>query len=155
VNSIKIIYAMRLSASVLLTIVERVTDGKRDAVLFATPCVYMLLPKNINNYEQTLLFPDDGDLSRDGIEITVEVEEELLNRTKILCADIGITVEQLVSAFIRFCVNADNQIALKEFFSHFNIMTALSEVKDELKCLQSEIAETKKHFRLNKQKEVK
>ena len=114
-NAIRIIHAVPLSESILLLVVEIPTNGNSDAILLAALYEDALLPGFIANLEQTLPLPIDIQSGEDSIDVTFEIEKGLYGRTKRWCAEVGISVEQLALAFIRFCACADNHIVLKEW----------------------------------------
>jgi len=50
-------------------------------------------------------------------KVVFEIDKRLFDKTERWCAEIGVSFEQLVLAFIRFCACKDNQEALKEWFN--------------------------------------
>ena len=116
-NTIKITHTVRLFEATFLLIIKNPENGKNDAVILATSCEDAFLPDYIESLEQMLLWPDDIQPGEGGVEVTIEIEMELFDRTERWCAEVGISVEQLALAFIRFCACADNHAALKEWFS--------------------------------------
>ena len=119
-TAVRVTHAVPLSVSILLIVIKSTVDGKSDAILLVVTCEDATQPGYIESLEETLLWPDDIQSGEDGVEVTIEIEEELLDRTKRWCAEVNISVEQLVLAFIRFCASPDNHYALKEWFSNRN-----------------------------------
>jgi len=150
-SAIEIIYSVQLSTSILLVVIENLSKRKRDVVLLTMPSVGTLQPGYIESLKQTILWPDDINLGEDSVDLTIEIEEELFDKTKRWCADLGISVEQLALAFVRFCACTDNQMALKEFFWLSRMMAELSEVTTELRNVQAELLKIKQRYGLDKQ----
>lgn len=48
------------------------------------------------------------------VTVSFEIEEELYNEAAKVCAELGFTVEQVCTEFLRFCTNPDNLPKLKE-----------------------------------------
>ena len=47
------------------------------------------------------------------VDVTIEIEESLLRDVQSLCLELGITVEQLIVAFIHFCACPENYEAVR------------------------------------------
>jgi len=150
-SAIEIKYSVQLSTSILLVVIENLSKRKRDIVLLIMPYVDTLQPGYIESLKQTIPWPDDVNLGEGSVDLTIEIEEELFDKTKRWCADLGISVEQLALAFVRFCACTDNQMALKEFFSLSRMVTELNEVTAELRNAQAELLKIKKHYGLDNQ----
>jgi len=150
-SAIEIISSVQLSASILLVVIESSSERKREVVLLAIQCVDALQPGCIESLKQTILRPDDINLGEGSVELAIEIEKELFDKTKRWCADLGISIEQLALAFVRFCACTDNQMALKEFFCLSRMMAELSEVTAELRNVQAELFKIKQHYGLDKQ----
>jgi len=101
--------------------------------------------------EQTLLWLDDIQSGEDSAEVTIEIEDELFDRTERWCAEVGISIEQIALAFIRFCACADNHAALKEWFSLRSILAELESTVEELHRVRAELLEIKQRFGIDKQ----
>jgi len=149
-SAIEVIYSVQLSASILLAVIEDPLRKKRDVALLAVPYIDALQPGYIESLKHTILWPDDANHGEDLVDLTIEIEEELLEQTKRWCVDLGISVEQLALAFVRFCACNDNQTALKKFFWLSKITAELNEVTDELRSLQAELLKIKQHYGLDK-----
>lgn len=48
------------------------------------------------------------------VTVSFEIEEELYNEAAKVCAELGFTVEQVCTEFLRFCANPNNLPKLKE-----------------------------------------
>jgi len=114
-------------------------------------CEDATLPEYIESLEKTLLWPDDIMSAEDNAEVTIKIEEELLERTEKWCAEVGLSVEQLALAFIRFCTCADNHAALKEWLSFKSMLAELESTVEELHRVKAELREIKQRFGINKQ----
>jgi len=132
-------------------VIENQTNGKSDAFLLAMPCEDALLLGYIESLEKTLSWPDDIQSGEGSEDVTFEIDEALFDRTKIWCTDVGISIEQLALAFIRFCACTDNHMALKEWFSPSRILAELNSTLDELQSVRAELLEIKRRFGLDKQ----
>ena len=117
---IKITHAIQLSKSILFLLINNQENGESDAILMTTSCKDVLLPKNINSLEQTLLWPDDIQSGDNCEYIIFEIDNELLDNTESWCTEVHITFEKLIYAFIRFCASENNHAALKEWFDTEN-----------------------------------
>jgi len=124
-------------------VIEDTSKSKRDIVLLTVHFINAVHPEYIKNLERSLLWPDDIQSSEKCAEITFEIEKNLLDETNTFCVELGITIEQLILAFIRFSALKDNYPALKEFFNHYKIKVELNEIKEDLQRLWAEILETK------------
>jgi len=102
-------------------------------------------------WEKTLSFPCDIQSSEKCEDVIFEIELGLFDRATKWCIQAGISFEQLVLAFIRFCACVDNQAAIKEWFSPSNILADLISTIDELECVRAELIEIKQRFGLDKQ----
>ena len=143
-NTISIIHSLQLSRSTLLVVIEDAANGKRDAVLITISYFDVIQPEYIKKLEQSILWPDNIQSNKNCVEISFEIEENLLDEVNSFCANLGIQTEQLILAFIRFCTSKDNYPALKEFIEINSIMIELDEIKNDMQLLQAEILETKK-----------
>jgi len=150
-NAINIIQIRPVSGSVFLLVVECPTSKKRDAILLTSLFEDMPQSKHVENLEQIISMPDDIQSSEDIVEMTIEIEVRLFDRLNRKCVEWGISVEQLVLAFIRFCSHADNYAVLKEWFSPGNILTELISTSNELECVRAELLEIKQRFGIDKQ----
>jgi len=150
-GAIRITYAVPLSGSILLIIIKSQAKGKNDACLLATSCEDALLPGYIESLEQTLLWPDDIQPGEDDVEVTIEIEDGLFDKTERWCAEVGISVEQLALAFIRFCACTDNHAVLKEWFSPSRLLVELESTVEELQHVRAELLEIKQRFGIDKQ----
>ena len=150
-RTVKITRAVPFPGSILLVVIENQTNGKSDAILLVTPCEDVLLSGYIESLEQTLSLPDDIQTGEDSEDVTFEIEEGLFNRTNRWCAEVGISIEQLALAFIRFCACTDNHMALKEWFSPGRILAELKSTLDELQSVRAELLEIKRRFGIDKQ----
>jgi len=134
-------------------VIEDTTDGKRDAILLSASFINVMHPEFIRNLEQSLLWPEDIQSSEKSVEITLEIEEGLLIETNRTCAELGVSSEQLLLAFIRFCTSIDNYPALKEFLNYCKMKGELEEIKEDLQKLQEDILEIKQGFKEDCQNE--
>ena len=50
------------------------------------------------------------------VEVSIEIEEAVLVAVQDICARVGITVEELIVSFIRFCADSRNHAFIKEWF---------------------------------------
>ena len=139
-SEIRITHAVSLSGSILLVIVNSAVDGKSDAILLVASCEDVLLQDYISKFEQTLL-SDDIQSSEHLVDVTFEVEEGLYDRAKNWCAEVGISIEQLALAFMRFCACTDNHAVLKEWFSPGRMLAELNATIDELHSVREELLE--------------
>ena len=130
-------------------------DAKMVAIVLnkapSTPFKDAVLPELIKSLEQTLSLPDEIQSGEDSEDLAFEIEDGLFDRTQRWCADVGISVEQLVLAFIRFCACSDNLMALKDWFSPSGIAAELCLTIDELQRVRAELLEIKQRFGLDKQ----
>jgi len=140
-----------LFGDIYLVVVENSEIEKRDVMLLVLPTKDALTPECIENMEKTLLFPCCLPSSDRFEDIIIEVESGLFEKVTKWCAQLGVSLEQLVLAFIRFCGCTDNHTALKEWFSPINILTELASTIDELECVRAELIEIKQRFGLDKQ----
>jgi len=101
-NTIKITHAVPLPGSILLVVIENQTNSKSDAILLTMPCEDALLSGYIESLEKTLSWPDDIQSGEDSEDVTFRIDEELYDRVRKWCAEVGISIEQLALAFIRF-----------------------------------------------------
>ena len=101
-KTIKITHAVPLPGPILLVVIKNQTNGKSDAILLATPCEDALLSGYIESLEQTLSLPDDIQSGEDSEGVTFKIDEELYDRVRKWCDEVGISIEQLALAFIRF-----------------------------------------------------
>jgi len=150
-SKVIIIHTVPLFGSILLVVVENKSNGKRDAILLAAPCENTLLPEHIESLEQSMLFPGDIKSDHKNENITFEIYKRLFDKTELWCAEAGISFEQLLLAFIRFCVCPDNHTALKEWFSPKNLAAELCSTIDELLRVKAELLEVKQRFGIDKQ----
>jgi len=56
------------------------------------------------------------------VDISIDIDEYLLREVQKVCSGYGITVEQLIVAFIHFCACPDNYEAVKVYFSQCDTM---------------------------------
>ena len=150
-SAFEVVYSIQVSGSILLVVIESSSKSKRDVILLATPCADALQPSYIERLKQTMVWPDDIEVGENSIDLTIEIEEDLFDRTKRWCSDLGISVKQLVLAFLRFCACMDNRVALKDFFSLSRLMVELTEVTAELRSVQAVLFEIKQHYGVDKQ----
>jgi len=104
----------------------------KDVMLVNLPIEVALMSEYMGNLEQTLSFSDDTQSSENSEDITIEVEFELFDRITKWCTQIGISLEQLIIAFLRFCVCADNHTALREWFNANRMLDELDLTAAEL-----------------------
>jgi len=150
-SEVKIINIVPLFGSALLTVVESMESGKKDVILVNLPTETVLTSKYIEKLEQMLSFPGDIQSSEKSEDVTVEVESELYDKITKWCTQLGISLEQLVIAFIRFCTSADNQTTLKEWLSPIRILDELDLTAAELERVRAELLEIKQCFGIDKQ----
>jgi len=105
----------------------------KDVVLVNLPVENALTSEYIENLEQTLPFTNDIKSSDKSEDVTIEVESELYDKIKKWCTQLGISLEQLAIAFIRFCVCVDNHTILREWFNSNRILDELDLTAAELK----------------------
>ena len=55
---------------------------------------------------------EKNEMNENSVDITIEIEERLFRDTQKWCTEHGITAEQLIIAFISFCVCPENYDAL-------------------------------------------
>jgi len=151
VSEIKIKHAVKLSGAMLFVVVESAANGKSDAILLVMPSEDALIPSYIESLEETLSLPVDIQSGKDKAEITFEIDAKLFDRTSEWCTEVGISIEQLALAFIRFCACTDNHTALKKWFSPSRIVAELNSAIEELHCVQAELLEIKQRFGIDKQ----
>lgn len=48
------------------------------------------------------------------VEITIEVDSELLEKATQLCTELGTTIEEVTVAFLKFCADPQNLPRVKE-----------------------------------------
>jgi len=125
-------------------VIEDTTDGKRDVVLLSVFFINAVHPEYMKNIEQSLLWPEDIQSSEKSVEIAFEIEESLLDEINEYCVEQGITIEQLILAFVRFSTLKDNYPALKEFIDYCKIKAELDDIKEDLQKLREEIIDNKK-----------
>jgi len=145
-NKIKVTRAVPLSEAILLLVVENQANGKMDAIILVTSSECAMQPGYIERLEQTISLPDDIQSSQYSEAVSFEIDKNLYDRTEKWCSEEGISFEQLVLAFIRFCACANNHTALKEWFSPKRIAAELCSTIAELLCVQAELLEIKTRF---------
>ena len=107
-------YVVPLYKSILLVIMEHLSLKKRDAVLLIDHNGD-ILPGKSTDYKGTIPWPDDSRLDEPHVEVTVEIDAELCQSVQKRCSELGISVEQLIIAFIRFCACPENRDAIYEW----------------------------------------
>ncbi|MCL2426481.1 MAG: hypothetical protein FWD05_09110 [Oscillospiraceae bacterium] len=132
-SAVKIINNVPLFGSTLLLVVESLETRMKDVVLVNLPVENALTSEYIENLEQTLPFTNDIKSSDKSEDVTIEVESELYDKIKKWCTQLGISLEQLAIAFIRFCVCVDNHTILREWFNSNRILDELDLTAAELK----------------------
>jgi len=58
-----------------------------------------------------------NELNENSVDITIETEERLFRDTQKWCTERGITFEQLIIAFVRFCACPENYEVVREWFA--------------------------------------
>ena len=113
-SSTNITYVVPLYKSILLVIIEHLSLKKRDAVLLVDQSGDILLGKSTDN-KGTIPWPDDSQSDEPLVEVTVEIDVELCQSVQKRCSELGISIEQLISAFTRFCACPENRDAIYEW----------------------------------------
>jgi hypothetical protein len=106
---------------------------------------------NIKCLSKNVLWSDDIKSDQGCEDVTFEIDSKLFDRTERWCAEVGISIEQLALAFIRFCACKDNQAVLKEWFNPNRIVAELISTYDELLRVNEELLEIKQRFGIDKQ----
>ena len=152
-SAIRITHAVPLSESILLAIIEHMTNRNRDVIILAVLCEDILQTGNIKSIEKKILWPNDIQPDQCSEMVVFEIDKRLFDKTERWCTEVGVSVEQLVLAFIRFCACKDNQAALKEWFNPNRIVAELISTYDELLRVNEELLEIKQRFGIDKQEE--
>ena len=76
--------------------------GADQTMYFSGPflCTFYLTNTEIGQYKYNC--------SADAVDVSVEIDDQLLHTTELWCVEQHITVNQLLLAFIRFCGNQSN-----------------------------------------------
>jgi antitoxin component of RelBE/YafQ-DinJ toxin-antitoxin module len=49
------------------------------------------------------------------VDITIEIEEGLLNDVQKICSELGTTIEQLIIDFLHFCARPENYETVRKW----------------------------------------
>lgn len=149
---IKAIITIPLYKSISLVIFENWLSTKRGVKIMLDSLYDETQQEYTTDSSSGVTWQDDIDLenadSEDTrVEISIEIDEKLLDEIKSWCLDVGVSVEQMTVAFLRFCACPDNHDALRKWF---HAQEYCSDCK-ELARVKAELAEVKQRFGLDKQ----
>ena len=116
-NSNKITHVTPLHGTILLAVLENQLLKKRDVKLLIDIRGTIWPPKHEPDPIIEIAWPEGNELSENCVEVTFEIDEVLLNDVQNWCAEIGVAIEQLTIAFLRFCAHCENYGAVRDWLA--------------------------------------
>jgi hypothetical protein len=116
-NPVRIIYITPLYGSILLLIIENQVINKRDAKLLIDT-QGITWPATREAYEAfEVSWPDEIGSGENNVEMSFKIDDVLLGDIQNWYSKAGVTVEQLIIAFMRFCACPQNHDAVRDWLT--------------------------------------
>jgi len=122
-NTIKIINMTPLHGSILLAVIENQSSKKRDVKLLADTHGDIWPPTSETAFipeSLEIAWPDENGVDKNmsdenSVDVTVEIEQEVLGDIQNWCSEMAVSVEQLMIAFLHFCACPENYGAVRKW----------------------------------------
>ena len=116
-NPVRIIYITPLHGSILLLIIENQELNKRDAKLLIDTQGDIWPTTREADAAFEVLWPDEVEPGKNSVEMSFEIDDALIGDIQNWGSEAGVTVEQLIIAFLRFCACPQNHDAVRDWLA--------------------------------------